>query len=64
MMQIFGAGVAVSLLLCVPPWPFLQRHQLTWLQKGRLQGARSGEAAGGAPPTQGKGRAAKGVKRS
>ena len=49
MMQIFGAGVALSLLLCVPPWPFLQRHQLTWLQK---------DAA-----PQGKGRA-KGVKRS
>ena len=56
MMQIFGAGVAVSLLLCVPPWPFLQRNQLTWLQK-------KGEAAAVAP-SQGKGRAAKGVKRS
>ena len=57
MMQIFGAGVAVSLLLAVPPWPFLKRHQLTWLQKKG-----EGAAGGGAP--QGKGRGAKGVKRS
>jgi hypothetical protein len=33
MMKIFGAGVAASLLLTVPPWPQLNRHPLTWLRK-------------------------------
>jgi len=33
MMKIFGAGVLVSLLLTVPPWPFLNRHPLPWLKK-------------------------------
>ena len=33
MMLLFGAGVAVALLLCVPPWPFLRRHPLPWLQR-------------------------------
>ena len=56
MMQIFGAGVAVSLLLCVPPWPFLRRNPLTWLPK-------KGEA-GAAPQGGAAKRAAKGAKRN
>lgn len=58
MMQIFGGGVALSLLLCVPPWPFLRRNPLTWLQKKEGEAA----AAGGAQSKGGRG--AKGVKRN
>jgi hypothetical protein len=59
MMKIFGGGVALSFLLCVPPWPFLNRHPLTWLVKGedgapveggsgaRKAGERSARSGGG-----------------
>ena len=47
MMEIFGAGVALSLLLCVPPWPFLNRHPLRWLQKPEGGVATPGAAQGG-----------------
>ena len=53
-MKIFGAGVAVSLLLCVPPWPFLRRHPLTWLKKSDAGGAASGGAAKGGKGAKGK----------
>ncbi|KAI9315674.1 microsomal signal peptidase 12 kDa subunit-domain-containing protein [Dichotomocladium elegans] len=28
---IFGIGVALSLLVALPPWPFYNRHPLKWL---------------------------------
>lgn len=40
MLQLFAAGVGLSLLLVVPPWPFLNRHPLTWLPKGGADGKR------------------------
>jgi hypothetical protein len=75
MMKIFGGGVALSFLLCVPPWPFLNRHPLTWLVKGEdgapveggragggkagERGARSGGGGSGSKPRSG----GKGAKR-
>ena len=55
MMRIFGAGVAVSLLLTVPPWPFLQRHQLPWLRKPAAEDAGAAADAGEEPAAGRKG---------
>ncbi|SHO76464.1 Similar to S.cerevisiae protein SPC1 (Subunit of the signal peptidase complex (SPC)) [Malassezia sympodialis ATCC 42132] len=30
-MYLFGAGFVLALLVCVPPWPFFQRHHVQWL---------------------------------
>ena len=48
MMRIFATGVCLSLVLCVPPWPFLRRHPLPWLKKREVvevQAASGGDAA-------------------
>jgi hypothetical protein len=65
MMNVFGAGVALAFLLCVPPWPYLNRHPLKWLKKpegvvaaGGGGGARGGAARGGAGKGKGKKRCA------
>jgi hypothetical protein len=55
MMRIFGAGVALSLLLTVPPWPFLQRRQLPWLRKPAAEDAAAAADAGGVPAAGRKG---------
>ncbi len=57
MMKIFGAGVALSFLLVVPPWPFLNCHPLPWLEKPAADAAKpAGAAAGRAQkPARGKG---------
>ena len=57
MMKVFGAGVALSLLLVVPPWPYLNRHPLKWLQKS---GGGGGEAAGAAGEAARQGKAVRG----
>ena len=54
MMRVFGAGVAVSLLLTVPPWPFLRRHQLPWLRKPAADDSAGADAAGDQPAAGGK----------
>ena len=52
MMKIFAAGVVTSLVLTVPPWPYLNRNPLNWLQKP----TEAAEAAGEALPAGGKGK--------
>jgi signal peptidase complex subunit 1 len=54
MMKIFGAGVVTSLVLTVPPWPYLNRNPLNWLQKPEAAAREQGDAL----PAGGKGKRA------
>lgn len=54
MMKIFGAGVVTSLVLTVPPWPYLNRNPLNWLQKPEAAATEQGDAL----PAGGKGKRA------
>ena len=29
--QVYGSGVALALVACVPDWPFYNKQQLRWL---------------------------------
>ncbi|BDA42930.1 probable signal peptidase complex subunit 1 [Coccomyxa sp. Obi] len=31
MMKVYGSGVAVAMVACVPDWPWFNRHPLKWL---------------------------------
>ncbi|EIE24954.1 hypothetical protein COCSUDRAFT_83646 [Coccomyxa subellipsoidea C-169] len=33
MMKVYGSGVAVAMVACVPDWPWFNRHPLKWLPK-------------------------------
>ncbi|KAK9842553.1 hypothetical protein WJX81_005794 [Elliptochloris bilobata] len=47
MMKVYGGGVAVAMLACVPDWPYFNKQPQSWLpsQKEALASARPMQAA-------------------
>jgi uncharacterized membrane protein YgcG len=62
MMKVFAVGVAVAFVLCVPPWPFMNRHPLKWRKKGDATAAaqQAGGGGGGGGGGRGGGRGGRG----